>query len=144
MGEGRGTIRQQALTVPQGFYFFCWPKSDVTLGPSSVCLSASAVRYAPEGTAHGWSGQPPAAEAPVRSLTLALSRLLYRVIPAQSEFQELLFACLSCCLWLMAVRGGGKRATWAARSARHPLSWESAASLSQTSQYSPVPGLHPS
>lgn len=123
MGEGRGTIWQQALTVPQGFYFFCWPKSDVTLGPSSVCLSASAVRYAPEGTAHGWSGQPPAAEAPVRSLTLALSRLLYRVIPAQSEFQELLFTCLSCCLWLMAVHGPPQLTLWWELECKEHQSW---------------------
>lgn len=105
VGEGQGAIQQQALTVPQGLYCFCWLKSDVILGHSSVCLSASVVRYAPEGTARGQSGQPPAAEALVRSSALALSRLPYRVIPAQSEPQEMLsFTHLSCCPWLMAVR----------------------------------------
>lgn len=104
MGEGQGTIRQQALAVPRGFYFFCWPKSDMALGPSSVCLSASAVRYTAEGTACGWSGQPPAAEAPIKCLTLVLSRLLYGVIAAQSKPQELLlFARLGYCPWLTAV-----------------------------------------
>lgn len=106
MGEGRGTVGRQALAVPQGFYFFCWPKSNVALGPSSVCVSASAVRYSPEGTACRWSGQPPAAEALVRCLMLALSTLLYRVIPAQSEPQELpSFARLTYCPCLTAVHG---------------------------------------
>lgn len=71
-----------------------------------ISLSASAAGYIPEGTACGQSGQPPAAEAPVRSLVLVLATLLCRVIASQSKPQELLsFACLSCCPWLMAAHG---------------------------------------
>lgn len=123
VGERWGTIWQEALAVPQGFYFFCWLKS-TTLWLWDPHQSASAIRYSPEGTACGWSGQPPAAEAPVRLLTLVLSRLLYGIIPAQSEPWELLsFACLSCCPWLIAVHGPPQLTLWWEREHKERQSW---------------------
>lgn len=78
-----------------------------------ISLCASAAGKVPEGTARGHSGQPPAAEALVRSLMLVLSMLLCRVIPAQRKPQELLsFALLSWCSQVMAARGWPQLTFW--------------------------------
>lgn len=105
----RRTMWEQALMYHRAFVSSAVKCDSGTI----ISLPASVVRYTPEGTAHRQSGQPPAVKAPVSSLALALSRMLYGVIPAQSKPQELLsFACLSCCCWLMAVHEPPQLTLW--------------------------------
>lgn len=105
VGEGWGAVQQQAVTVPQGFYFFCWPKSDMTLGGPSVCLPLLLVHSWRDSTWAVWPATSCWGSSQV-SLVLVLSTLLCRVIPAQRKPRELLsFACLSWCGWLMAAHG---------------------------------------